>query len=348
MTLRQTPLYGAHLKLSAKMVPFAGWEMPVSYSSIIKEHQAVRNSVGIFDIGHMGVIKISGSKALDLIQHLTSNDASYLAVNQAQYSLVLNPQGGVKDDVLVYHLSSYFLVVVNAVNADKILAWFKENNSGGCDIDLLYDKLTLLALQGPLAELTLSKVYAISLPAYHRAAEIPQGLISRSGYTGEDGFEFFVRPKEALLLWEKLLSLGAVPCGLGARDTLRLEAGLPLYGHELSEDLNPLEAGLAWAVKFDKGPFVGKEALEKIPLARKRIGFKVPGGAIPRENYPILDAAEKVVGRVTSGTFSPTLGVPIAMGMVEKNVQEGLFVEIRGQKHPAEVVPLPFYKRRKT
>ena len=353
--MKRTSLYSAHLKLGAKMVPFAGWEMPVFYKSIIAESKAVRNAAGIFDIGHMGALKVSGVAALPFLQRVLTNDASKLGVGSSQYSIILNNSGGVVDDIFVYRLPDHYLLIINASNTDKDIAWLNKNNSDGAEISDLKDNMTLLALQGPKSQEILQTLCDIDLKTlgHHkivsaRISRLPS-LISRTGYTGEDGFEFFFDKNNAEVIWKKLLGLGAVPCGLGARDVLRLEAGMPLYGHEYNEGITPLETGFSFAVKLDKGDFIGKGGLimhKEAGFSKKLVGINVKGSSIPRQGHKIFKDGS-VVGYITSGTLSPTLNIPIAMGYVRIECSEigtGLDVEIRNNFVPAKVVKLPFYR----
>ncbi|MFH1826471.1 MAG: glycine cleavage system aminomethyltransferase GcvT [bacterium] len=342
--LKHTPLYGQHVKLGAKLVPFAGWSMPVSYKSIIEEHRAVRTKVGMFDIGHMGLIKIEGTDALPLIQKVTTNDAAKLAALEGQYSILCNEQGGVVDDIFVYCLPMFYLIVCNASNADKVLAWLKDQAQKFSQAHVsLYENFSSLAVQGPAAEEVVGQVLDVDLQNLKRNHCLwwRDIIISRTGYTGEDGFELMVAKKEIVKIWASLLKAGVAPCGLGARDTLRLEAGFPLYGHEYDEKTTPLEVGYGWAVKFDKGEFVGRAALLKqkeAGLTRKLVGLTLDARAIPRAGDPVDG------GIITSGTFSPTLKKPIALAFVSPEAKE-VSIEIRGKKIPARVVAKTFYKR---
>jgi len=330
------------------MVPFAGWEMPVSYpDGIIAEHLAVRSGAGLFDIAHMGLIKLAGDGALELIQQAATNDASLLSPDQCQYSVICNESGGVIDDILVYRLPLFYLIVANAVNAERVVAWLK-NIPGSCSIGF-YDQYCSLSVQGPQAAPLVEKALNVSLAGLKRNHTLGSRdiIISRTGYTGEDGCELIVAKDRSVALWDSLLGLGAKPCGLGARDTLRLEAGLPLYGHEYDEDTSPLEAGYGWAVKLEKGAFIGRAALLKQKrdgLRKKLVGVEMASRAIPRQGNSIYggDGAGQI-GRVTSGTFSPTLKKPIALAYLAEAAQDVL-VEIRGEKLPGKVVDKAFYK----
>lgn len=330
------------------MVPFAGWEMPVSYpAGIIAEHNAVRASVGIFDIGHMGLIKIEGDEALPLIQRAATNDASKLSLHQCQYSILCNEKGGVIDDILVYNLPMFYLIVANAANTDRVLIWLKSlgNDSNAS----LYENYSMLSVQGPKSTIIVSEILGAPVAELKHNHTIwwRDIIISRTGYTGEGGLELIVAKKEAEGVWESFIRQGVQPCGLGARDTLRLEAGLPLYGREYDEETTPLEAGYGWAVKFDKGDFIGREAL-RLPPKKHLVGLELEGRAIPRAGDLILEIspppAEKLVGKVTSGTFSPTFKKPIALAYLTADEKEVL-VEVRGEKHRARVVDKTFYKR---
>ena len=354
--MKHTPLYEAHLKFKAKMVPFAGWEMPVYYSSIMAEHKAVRTSAGIFDIGHMGAVKVSGQNALQYLQNVLSNDVSKLEAGSSQYSIILNESGGVIDDIFVYRLPDYYMLVLNASNTGKDIEWLKKKMPGGIEIKDLKHEMTLLALQGPKSQQILQKTCDADLKklGHHktmlaRISHLPS-LISRTGYTGEDGFELFFDRPNAETIWNKLIELGAVPCGLGARDTLRLEAGMPLYGHEYNEGITPLETGFSFAVKLGKGDFIGRGSLEvhkKEGFSKRLVGIKLKETGIPRQGQKIFKDG-KIIGYITSGTMSPTLKVPIGMGYVRteySDVGSAFDVEIRGKHLKAEAVKLPFYKR---
>ncbi len=321
------------------MVPFAGWEMPVSYpAGIIAEHTAVRKAVGLFDVGHMGLIKVEGDGALALIQKATTNDASKLAVDQCQYSVLCNERGGAVDDLLVYRLPMTYLIVANAANTDKVLGWLKAPPTKA-NVEL-YSNYCALSVQGPRSKVVVEKVLNVKLDDLKKSHSLwwRDIILSRTGYTGEDGFELLVAKTEAAKIWQAFIDFKVQPCGLGARDTLRLEAGLPLYGHEYDEETSPLDAGYGWAVKFDKGDFIGREALLSGPK-KKLVGLLPEGRAIPRAGDRVLPA-----GVVTSGTFSPTLKRPIALAYLQPETIAA-FIEIRGQKVPAKIVAKTFYKR---
>ena len=352
---KRTSLYNKHKALGAKMVPFAGWEMPVSYKSIIEEHNAVRNSVGIFDIGHMGLIKIEGEDALALIQRTTTNDASKLSLHECEYSIICNESGGTVDDILVYSLPMLYLIICNASNTDKVLAWLKKQAQAFKYASVSpYENYCMLSVQGPEAEKTVSKVLDVSLEElkHNQTLWWRDIIVSRTGYTGEDGLELIVAKKEVEKVWSCFMKEKIQPCGLGARDTLRLEAGLPLYGHEYDDGTSPLEAGYGWAVKFDKGDFIGKGALQKQKekgVAKKLMGIEPEGKAVPREGNLVFDASgSNPGGKITSGTFSPTFKKPIALAYLtpkEAVVGNTVQVEIRGNRIPAKVVAKTFYKR---
>jgi aminomethyltransferase len=355
----RTVLYDWHVAHGARMVDFAGWDMPVQYTSIIDEHNAVRTAAGLFDISHMGRLSFGGPDALALIQRVWTNNAATLKDGQVRYGLVCNDQGGIRDDVLVYKWPYGYAMVVNASNREKIVGWLNDSK-GDLNVQIMDQTAgtCMVAVQGPRAlELVkgLTDADAGQLGYYFATPTRcmgQQAVLSRTGYTGEDGVEIMLGAKFGLPLWEELAKRGAKPCGLGARDTLRLEAGMPLYGHELNENIDPLQAGLAWAVKLDKGDFRGRDALARRKddtAARRRVGLELQGKRIAREGAA-LKKDGKDVGAVTSGTFSPTLGKSIAMAYVDPaltSVGTNLIVDIRGKEEPAAVVPLPFYRRPK-
>ncbi|MDZ4257918.1 MAG: glycine cleavage system aminomethyltransferase GcvT [Gemmatimonadales bacterium] len=360
----QTPLDATHRALGARMIPFAGWEMPVQYTGLVEEHVAVRNAAGLFDLSHMGELHVKGSGAAAALDFALVTAPSRLAVGRAHYSMICDDSGAVLDDLIVYRLAdAHFLVVANASNRETVAAAIAERLAG---FDATIDDASLLtalvAIQGPRSaamlqahtdvDLTPLKYYAIMTAT---VAGVPV-MIARTGYTGEDGFEIFVAWDEARTVWDTLLAAGRpdglIPCGLGSRDTLRLEAGMPLYGQELDRTTTPFEAGLGRVVKFDKpGDFVGRKALEaaKDAPTKQLVALKVTGRGIARTGYPVyLPAAESAVGSVTSGTTSPTLGVAIAMAWLPPaHAALGTVVEvgIRSQRASAEVMALPFYKR---
>jgi aminomethyltransferase len=354
--MKRTPLHDIHVKLGARMVPFGGWDMPVLYTSIMNEHKTVRTAAGLFDIGHMGIITISGDDSLDFLQRTLTNDISKLAVGSAQYSLILNTSAGVIDDIFVYRLADHYVIVLNASNTDKDIDWLKKNLSGKVKLTELKDKMTLLALQGPKSPELLQKICDIDLSTigHHKVTEghilKSKALIARTGYTGEDGFELFIEKGKAVEIWNKLLELGALPCGLGARDSLRLEAGMPLYGHEYNEGITPLETPFNFAVKTEKGDFIGKDALlhhKGAGISKKLVGITTKEAGIPRQGYKIFKDGN-MIGYVTSGTMSPTLNKPVAMGYVRvesSDVGTPIDIEIRGKHVKGEVAKLPFYKR---
>lgn len=359
--MHTTPLHDWHVARGARMVDFAGWEMPIQYTSITEEHHAVRRAAGLFDIAHMGRIRFTGPDTCRLLDYLLTNNVAALQPGQVRYSLVCNEAGGILDDVLVYRCDGYYLLVVNASNREKIVGWIDRHKTG---FDVLVEDMTfdwgMLALQGPRALGLLAPLTEADLGGmkYYTATDaIVNGetsLVSRTGYTGEDGFEVILPAGELVRLAERLIAGGAaaglVPCGLGCRDTLRLEAAMPLYGHEMDENMDPLTAGLGFGVKLDAGDFIGKEALVRIkaqPQDKQRVGLRLAGRRIAREGSAIYSGTTEV-GRVTSGTFSPTLEAAIAMGYIPKSlVAEGtaLEIDIRGKREAATVVPLPFYSR---
>lgn len=356
----RTPLYDWHVAHGARMVDFAGWDMPIQYTSIIDEHQAVRNAAGLFDISHMGRLSFEGPDALALIQNVYTNNAATLKDGQVRYGLVCNAEGGIRDDVLVYRWPDSYGMVVNASNRDKIVAWLAQHK-GNRNVQVKDATLDtcMIAVQGPKAiELCrgLTPADAGALSYYYATMSTYQGqpcVVSRTGYTGEDGVEYIVGKAQGVALWEELAKRGAKACGLGARDTLRLEAAMPLYGHELGEDIDPLQAGLSWAVKLDKGDFIGREALLRRrddKSLRHRVGLELEGRRIAREGADLKHDG-KTVGRVCSGTFTPTVGKSIAMAYVEPALTTPgtvLSVDVRGKEGPARVVPLPFYRRAKS
>ena len=356
---QRTVLHDWHVARGARMVDFAGWDMPVQYTSIIEEHTAVRSGAGLFDISHMGRLSFGGPDALALIQMVFTNNAATLKDGQVRYGLICNDQGGIRDDVLVYHWPYGYAMVVNASNREKIVGWLAESKgSFNVEIRDQTKDTCMIAVQGPRALdmcRGLTEADAGKLGYYFATPTTYQGkpcVVSRTGYTGEDGVEYMVAAGQGLQLWEELLRRGAKPCGLGARDTLRLEAAMPLYGHELSEEIDPFQAGLGWAVKLDIGDFHGREALlvrRQDAKLKHRVGLELQGKRIAREGAKIL-ARGKEIGSVSSGTFGPTVNKSIAMAYLEPAYKEpGTLVEIdiRGKMEPARIVPLPFYRRLK-
>jgi aminomethyltransferase len=360
--LKRTPLYEAHVSIGARMVDFVGWEMPVQYAGPIQEHMAVREAAGIFDVSHMGEIEVTGRSALELVQRITTNDASKLADNQAQYSALTNDDGGIIDDLIVYRFNSeYFMMVVNASNTDKVFAWIRQYAASyDAEVHDVSAAYALMALQGPRAERILQDLTDHMLdhiPYYWSQRVLVDGVscrVSRTGYTGEDGFEIFCNPADARHLWNRLLvtghDRGLVPCGLAARNTTRLEAAYRLWGNDMDETTSPLEAGLGWIVKLAKGDFVGRAALEqqkKQGLKRKLAGFEVMDRAPARDGYPVSVGGQNV-GVVTSGSPAPYLkkNIGLAYLPVEHTaVGTVISVIIRGREVPARVVETPFYKR---
>ena len=360
MTL-QTSLYDWHVAQNGRMVDFAGWKMPIQYTSIVEEHHAVRRAAGLFDISHMGRLNFVGPQASALINHLVTIDVDKMKVGQVRYALVCNEQAGILDDVLVYRLPETWWMVVNASNREKILAWIATHQASfDAQVEDKTFDLGMIALQGPEA-LTVMNTFVGSIAANLKYYQVAEGwffdepaLISRTGYTGEDGFEIILHAGLLSSVCEDFLAMGGPaglkPCGLGCRDTLRLEAAMPLYGHELNETIDPLTAGLAFAVKLDKSGFLGQAALKEIATKTDRpvrVGLELEGRRIAREGASVL-ANQQSIGHVTSGTFSPTLERAIAMGyLAPEYATPGtpLQIDIRGTAVNATVTPLPFYKR---
>lgn len=358
--MSRTPLDAVHRGLGARVVDFHGWEMPLFYADIRSEHLAVRRQVGLFDLSHMGRLAVRGPGAAAFLDGLVTQAVAGMPERRCRYGFLLNERGGVLDDILVYREPGGFLLVVNASNRPKVTAWLEGRlPASGVVIEDRTAAVALLAVQGPRALDLLRAVTDADLAAmkyytfgYAKVDGTPS-LVSRTGYTGEDGFEIYLPAESAVPCWQALMAVGSkhglVPVGLGARDTLRLEAGMPLYGHELDEDTTPVEAGLEWAVAFSK-PFAGREALERQRAGgprRRLVGLEVSDKRIPRQGYPVRKAG-RPVGAVTSGTASPLTGKTIAMAYVapaEAAPGNALEVEIRGTGYPARVVPLPFYKR---
>ncbi len=367
-SLKQTALLDRHKALGARIVPFAGWEMPVQYEGILAEHRAVRTAAGLFDLGHMGQVDIAGPDALAFLQYTTTNDVSSLKPGEAKYGLLPNESGGVVDDIIVYRSPEGhegYMVCVNASNTDRDVAWWQELRERRPDLDVtvrdVSPELGMIAIQGPNAEAIVKRVTDVPVQDIDyfswRIGSVAgvEARIARTGYTGEDGFEFYAPNDQIGQIWDALMEAGAeddvAPIGLGARDTLRLEARMPLYGQELGEDISPYEAGLGWAVSLTKGDFVGREPMEKMKLEgppRRTVGFTTVGrtGA-PRSHCPVaIDGRE--IGMVTSGTFSPTLQQNIGLALIDRafaGVGKPLQVIVRGKPVDAVQVKTPFYKR---
>jgi aminomethyltransferase len=360
-TNKRTPLYAVHKALGAKLIPFGGWEMPVEYSGIAKEHTAVRTSAGLFDVSHMGEFEIHGPEALDLIQHVTTNDASTLADGQAQYSAIAYPHGTVVDDVLVYrHNAEHFMIVVNAANIGKDFEWINSHSRADASVENISDDLTLLALQGPKAIDILQPLTDLQLSdiRYYHFAQGKvlnvDAIVSRTGYTGEDGFEIYFSADKSEPVWTKILEAGApfglIPAGLGARNTLRLEAKYLLYGNDMDGTTTLLEAGLGWIVKLEKEEFIGQEALQKQKqegVKRRLVGFEMLGKDIARDHYPVFVHGREV-GHVTSGSPSITLKKNIGLAYLPAEhaaIGTTFNVAVRNKSSEARVVRTPFYNR---
>lgn len=356
----RTPLYQWHADHKARMVPFGGWEMPVQYAGIAPEHKAVRGAAGLFDISHMARVSFGGPDALALLEKVFTNSVATMKDGQVRYGLVCKDDGGILDDVLVYRWPDEFAAVVNASNREKILAWLEQHRTGlAVEVqDRTFDT-AMIAIQGPKAVELVAGVFAADVTALKYYYATPTQylgnpcVVSRTGYTGEDGFEVIVPNALATTLWDEFVAKGAVPCGLGARDTLRLEAAMPLYGHELNETTNPIHAGLSWAVKPDKGEFIGRAALQQAATDHTkpvRVGLEIDGHRAAREGCTLTDVDGKPAGTVTSGSMCPWLDKSLAMAYVNPQVASvgtPLDVDVRGTALPATVVPLPFYSRRK-
>lgn len=359
MDLKFVPLNDLHIKLGAKMVPFAGYNMPVRYSSDIEEHMTVRNGVGVFDVSHMGEFLVQGPKALDLIQRVTSNDASKLVDGQAQYSCLPNETGGIVDDLIVYKIKDNdYMLVVNASNIEKDWNWISKFNTAGATMKNISDDICLFAVQGPKALPTLQKLTNVDLGSikyYHftkgEFAEVPDVILSNTGYTGAGGFEIYIDKKFAEKVWNKIFEagkeFGIKPIGLGARDTLRLEMGFCLYGNDIDDTTSPIEGGLGWITKFAK-PFTNSSFIKsqkEAGVKRKLVGFKMVDKGIPRHDYFIKTADGNQIGKVTSGTMSPVLGVGIGLGYVTADHAtpgSEIFIDVRGRSLKASVSKLPF------
>ena len=363
-TLRRTPIYEEHVKLGARIVPFAGWEMPVQYTGIVDEHTAVRTAAGLFDVSHMGRLDMRGEYAGHVVNYLVTNDTSKLSDGQAIYTCCCNERGTILDDLIIYRAApDRFMVVCNASNRDKIVKVFAKAAENHCDFEDRSDETALIALQGPkafdvLAGMGRDAGELHTLKSFHfRDAVVANArcTVARTGYTAEDGVEIFCAKGDAAALWSQLIEigkpLGLKAIGLGARDTLRLEGRLSLYGNDIDETTNPIEAGLSWVVKMDKGDFIGRSAIERIkaaPLPRKLVGFEVTGRGIARHGYPLRDMEGREVGICTSGSPGPTVGKSIGLGYLPTAMSEigtKFQVDCRGKNVEAVVVRTPFYKR---
>jgi aminomethyltransferase len=345
-TLLRTPLYDRHVALGARVVPFAGWEMPVQYEGVIQEHRAVRTDAGVFDVSHMGELEVEGPRTLDLLQSLLSSDMAKVEPGHARYTLLTNERGGIVDDLIAYRLGEFrWLLVVNASNRATDFQWLKDREISGSDVRDVSDEYALLAVQGPNA---IEKLGLPEAPWNTFAEETIDGvecMVNRTGYTGEDGCEILCMAEDAAQLWDGVLARGVTPCGLGARDTLRLEAGLALHGNDITPETDAVSAGLGWTCALDK-EFTGVEQLRRVKAEgpeRKLVGFVMEERAIPRHGMPIDGG-----GSVTSGTHSPTLDVGIGMGYVptaQAAVDTELHIDVRGKSRRARVVKKPFYRR---
>ena len=360
--MKNTALTHIHEGLGAKMLPFAGYNMPILYEGVNAEHETVRNAVGVFDVSHMGEFLLTGEKALDLIQKVTSNDAATLTIGKAQYSCLPNNEGGIVDDLLVYKMKdNQYLLVVNASNIEKDWDWISAQNDMGVEMRNLSDDYSLLAIQGPKAVEAMQTLTSIDLSeiAYYHFevadfAGFENVIISATGYTGSGGFEIYCKNSEVETIWNKVFEAGKAfgikPIGLAARDTLRLEMGFCLYGNDINDTTSPIEAGLGWITKFNK-TFTNSENLKKqkeVGVSRKLVGFEMQERAVPRHDYEIVDASGNIIGIVTSGTMSPTMNVGIGMGYVTTEnspIDSTIYIRIRKNDVPAKVIKLPFYKK---
>lgn len=366
--VKKTPLYDVHLSLGARMMPFGGFDMPVQYSGIIDEHMAVRKAAGLFDVSHMGEVRVQGPHALEFIQHLITNDASKLYDGRVLYTVMCRPDGGIVDDLLVYRLGEEeYLLVVNAANIAKDYEWMESNNDVGADIENISDEIALLAIQGPealsivqiLADVPLDEIkyYHFKPVSAANFSNLDDVIVSHTGYTGEQGFEIYCRSERAVAIWEALMAAGMQhglkPAGLGARDTLRLEAGFSLYGNDITTETNPLEAGLGWVVKMDKGDFIGRQSLERVKsegVQRRLVGLVLEERGIPRHGYPVLDPGGREIGVVTSGSQSPILERGIALAYVQNKPEftapgSQVAISVRDRPLRAVVAKPPFHKK---
>ena len=344
-TLLRTPLHGRHVALGARLVPFVGWEMPVQYAGVIQEHRAVRNDCGAFDVSHMGELEVEGPRAAELLQRLLSNDVERLAVGDAQYTLVTNEQGGILDDLIVYRLEQFrYLLIVNASNRESDFGWLKEHEITGSDVRDVSDEYALLAVQGPRSLERLGLPEAKAFTFEHGALDGVECMVNRTGYTGERGVELLVAADDAQALWDRVLERGATPCGLGARDTLRLEACFPLHGNDITPETDAISAGLGWTCALDTG-FIGADALRRVKEdgpARKLVPFVMGEPAVPRQGMPIVGG-----GTVTSGSHSPMLDRGIGMGYVPAESawpETEIVIDVRGRERRARIVEKPIYR----
>ncbi|MBI3009663.1 MAG: glycine cleavage system aminomethyltransferase GcvT [Candidatus Omnitrophica bacterium] len=361
--LRKTALHSRHRTLGAKMTDFHGWDMPLYYTSILDEHRAVRQAVGVFDIAHMGQVLVNGPDACGFLDSIVTSDITQVGIGRACYTLLLNDDGGILDDWIIYRLgTTSYLVIVNCGNRDSDVAWMRQQARGRVTIDDISTGRSILAVQGPAAAHLLEQILDAKVAGLARfeIAPIrtmsPQSCISRTGYTGSDGFELFLEDRHAIRIWDILMNTaatsGIMPVGLGARDTLRIEAGLRLYGTDIDTETHPFEAGLGWTVAMNKAAFIGKDKLallSKAPMKRRFIGFELAQGPIPRLGMPLWNQEHQQVGKVTSGTFSPILNKSLGMGYVEANAAAAgtlLALNVRNQWHAASVVKLPFWKEK--
>ncbi len=360
---KRTPLYDCHLQAGGKIVPFAGYLLPVQYETgVITEHMAVRTGAGLFDVSHMGELTLEGEDALLNVQRLVTNDCSNMVDGQVKYSPMCNEEGGVVDDLLVYRKAAdSYLIVVNAANKDKDAEWMRSHITGRVAFRDISEEVAQLALQGPrskeiMLKLTAEDLLPVRYYSFREQVSVAgiNCLVSRTGYTGEDGYELYCAAQDAEKLWMALLAAGQeqglIPCGLGARDTLRLEAAMPLYGHEMDDAITPLETGLGFAVKLEKEDFIGKAGiLAKGTPLRTRVGLNITGRGIAREHCPVY-YGDKLIGTTTSGTHCPYLGRPVAMALIDSSMRElgtEVEVEVRGRRIAAQITTLPFYKREK-
>ena len=346
-TLQRTPLHDRHVALGARLVPFAGWEMPVQYEGVIQEHRAVRTDAGAFDVSHMGEIEVEGPRVVELLQGLLSNDLERLGPGDAQYTLLTNERGGIIDDLVAYRLDAFrFLLVVNASNRDAVFRWIKEHEISGSDVRDVSDEYALVAVQGPNAIEKLGLPPAKQFTFSEECIDGVEAMVNRTGYTGEDGCEILCMAEDAGELWDAVLARGVTPCGLGARDTLRLEASLPLHGNDIGPDTDAIEAGLGWTCALDKKDFTGADELRRVKdegPARTLVSFVMEEKAIPRQGMPIAAG-----GVVTSGSHSPMLDVGIGMGYVPASdavPDTQLTIDVRGKSKQARVVKRPIYRR---